>query len=275
MPPPRPATLSSDVVGATSPHPGAPTLRRGLLIDVHCALVLGSAGGHQTAAAHRIGTLPFMAIEMLRRGAKIQHHPDHDLESFLYVLIWICVHYAGPKGVVRQNFNIYHSSLEPWVNGTSYNTIGIAKWCSMTDDDDWKEVLSCFAPYFEPFKTCVTAWRKLFCDKQLNNEEIFQVLQTAIDSLDDSETWSSKDDPAGYGAWSLNKRKRQAEAEVALGSIAEEDDDVFNDHGPPLKFLQSDGSSERVPVARSAPEPGARKSIKNIMIPNHRRMLSK
>ncbi|KAK7019871.1 hypothetical protein R3P38DRAFT_2535963 [Favolaschia claudopus] len=265
---PPPTTPSPDEVGASSSHTAVPNLKRGLLIDVDYALVLSPTGERNAATAHRTGTLPFMATEVLRRGDEVQHQPDHDLESFLYVLIWICVHYAGPKGVVRQNFNIYHSPLEPWVNGTSYKTIGMAKWCSMVNDDAWEEVLSCFAPYFEPLKTCATAWRKLFSDKQLNYEEVFQVLQTAIDSLDDSEIWSSKDDPTGYGAWSLNKRKRQAEAKVALGSIAEEDDDVFNDSAPPLKFLRSDAVSQRVPVrtAHSAPELKTQ-SIKNGMKP--------
>ncbi|KAK7001016.1 hypothetical protein R3P38DRAFT_2559945 [Favolaschia claudopus] len=275
MPPPRSASLLSPAVGASSVHTAAPILRRGLLIDVDRALVLGPTGEHKTAPAHRTGTLPFMAIDVLRKGKTLpQHLPRHDLESFLYVLIWICVHYAGPNGVVRQNFKIYHSWLKDWVGGTSYKSIGGCKGYSMLADDGWEEVLNCFAPYFEPLKTCATAWRKLFCDKQLNYKEVSRVLQTAIDLLDDSETWSSKDDPAGYGAWNLNKRKRQVEANPA-GSIAKEDDDVFNDHRPPLEFLRSDGSPERVPVARSVPEPRARKSIKNGLKPNHRRMLSK
>ncbi|KAK7042389.1 hypothetical protein R3P38DRAFT_2511725 [Favolaschia claudopus] len=274
---PRPTTPSLDVVDASSSHTARPNLQRGLLIDVDYALVLSPTGERNTATAHRTGTLPFMAVEVLLKGEKLpQHLPRHDLESFLYVLIWICAHYAGPKGVVRQDFKIYHSSLKDWVNGTSYENVGKSKGWSMVDDDAWEDVLSSFAPYFEPLKTCATAWRKLFCDKQLNYEEVLQMLQTAIDSLDDSETWSSKDDPAGYGAWSLNKRKRPAEAKVALDSIAEaeEDDDVFNDSAPPLKFFRSGDVSERVPVrlAHSAPELKT-KSIKNGMKP--KRMSSK
>ncbi|KAK7042381.1 hypothetical protein R3P38DRAFT_2890173 [Favolaschia claudopus] len=270
MPPPRSASpLSPDAVGASSVHTATPNLRRGLLIDVNRALVLGSTGEHKTAPAHRIVRTPNVCKTLP------QHLPRHDLESFLYVLIWICVHYAGPNGVVRQNFKIYDSWLKDWVGGTSYKSIGGCKGYSILADDAWEEVLNCFAPYFEPLKTCATVWRKLFRDKQLNYKEVSHVLQTAIDLLDDSETWSSKDDPAGYGAWNLNKRKRQVEANLALGgSIAKEDHDVFNDHGPPLKFLQSDGSPERVPVARSVPELRARKSIKNGLKPNHRRMLS-
>ncbi|POG61764.1 hypothetical protein GLOIN_2v1426031, partial [Rhizophagus irregularis DAOM 181602=DAOM 197198] len=40
---------------------------------------------------HRTGTLPFMAIEILKHNA--EHTFQHDLESFFYVLCWICCEY--------------------------------------------------------------------------------------------------------------------------------------------------------------------------------------
>lgn len=46
----------------------------------------------------RTGTMLFMAIEILQ-GTCPRHSWRHDLESFLYVLIWICV--TAPKDAVK------------------------------------------------------------------------------------------------------------------------------------------------------------------------------
>ncbi|KUI73409.1 Rhodopsin kinase [Cytospora mali] len=93
------------------------------------------------------GTRAFMAIGILLGE---QHSFMHDLESFFWVLFWICIHYDGPykggvvprfekwnyinavelaslkKGVIsdendflkmaEDNFTPYYSSLTPWVN---------------------------------------------------------------------------------------------------------------------------------------------------------------
>jgi Fungal protein kinase len=55
----------------------------GMLIDLDLATVQGERAGGR----HRTGTMEFMAIEVLR-GA--DHTYRHDLESFFYVLLWIC-----------------------------------------------------------------------------------------------------------------------------------------------------------------------------------------
>lgn len=63
----------------------------GMLIDLdHAKLVSGGQGG----GPQRVGTTPFMAIEVLR---KADHTYRHDLESFLYVLLWICARRAWER----------------------------------------------------------------------------------------------------------------------------------------------------------------------------------
>ena len=56
----------------------------GMLIDLNLAKVLGSG---RSDARHQTSTMEFMAIEVLRGVA---HTYRHDLESFLYMLLWIC-----------------------------------------------------------------------------------------------------------------------------------------------------------------------------------------
>lgn len=57
---------------------------KGMLIDLDLAKVRDSG---PSGARHQTGTMQFMAIEVLR---KIDNTYRHDLESFFYVLLWMC-----------------------------------------------------------------------------------------------------------------------------------------------------------------------------------------
>ncbi|KAJ6511329.1 hypothetical protein C8R47DRAFT_1094689 [Mycena vitilis] len=194
-----------------SSDPPAPSPRRGLLIDMDYALVLNSEGERgPVAVGHRTGTLPFMAVDVLcASGVLVAHEPCHDLESFLYVLIWICVHYAGPGDVERQNFDVRNSPMSGWVVGNEYLNIGNAKDSALRHPKHWvPQVLNCFAPYFEPLKPCASAWRQLYVDSNLTYDAVLDVLRTTFASLEDVESWSKESDPEGYGDG--KKRKRLA-----------------------------------------------------------------
>lgn len=118
---------------------------RSFLIDLDLAVKerRDSASGAQG----KTGTRAFMAIGALLGD---QHSFMHDLESFFWVLFWICIHYDGPeenrvipefdqwnyismellakekKGQVshegdfiisaEKHFTPYYQSLIPWVN---------------------------------------------------------------------------------------------------------------------------------------------------------------
>lgn len=64
----------------------------GMLIDLDLAKENGS---DQTGARHQTGTMEFMSIEVLRKVAC--HTYRHDLESFFYVLLWICARRVWEK----------------------------------------------------------------------------------------------------------------------------------------------------------------------------------
>ncbi|CAG8504708.1 391_t:CDS:2 [Rhizophagus irregularis] len=77
----------------------------------------------QDSQCHRTGTLPFMAIEILKHNA--EHTFQHDLESFFYVLCWICCEYEGSRGKLRAS-DCGRKNLMKWVEG-SPETIGTIK----------------------------------------------------------------------------------------------------------------------------------------------------
>ncbi|KAL2175530.1 uncharacterized protein P884DRAFT_286564 [Thermothelomyces heterothallicus CBS 202.75] len=67
---------------------------RGFLIDLDLAIDERRVG--TSGAKGKTGTWAFMAVGALRGE---QHSFMHDLESFFWVLFWICIHFDGPKKV--------------------------------------------------------------------------------------------------------------------------------------------------------------------------------
>ncbi|KAI1086862.1 hypothetical protein F5B19DRAFT_487152 [Rostrohypoxylon terebratum] len=73
----------------------------GFLIDLDLAIKEQREGA--SGAKTKTGTRAFMAIGTLLGH---QHNFMHDLESFFWVLFWICIHYDGPgKGEVVPEFD--------------------------------------------------------------------------------------------------------------------------------------------------------------------------
>ena len=72
---------------------------KGFLIDLDMASK--SSSESNSGARHRTGTFDFMAIEVLERDG--HHSYRHDLESFFYLLLWVCINYtaAGVQVVPR------------------------------------------------------------------------------------------------------------------------------------------------------------------------------
>ncbi|KAJ7094238.1 hypothetical protein C8R43DRAFT_908029 [Mycena crocata] len=252
-------TSTAPITSSTSSFVNDP-LRRGLLIDVDYALVLNNPTGRTgTSVGHRTGTLPFMAVDVLVYGDSdwAEHEPKHDLESFLYVFIWICWHYAGP-GAERKNFDIYSPShkLQKWVVGLDYEDIGRSKGYMMEHVQDWKRIiLQNFAPYFEPLKPCLTAWRQLFVENRLTHDAVLAVLRGALPGLE-MEIWSHHDDPAGYGIKRQRKRKREGGL-PPIDEDGDEDDDASDDEEEDSEEEAAPECDELPKVYHSAPAPNA------------------
>ena len=122
----------------------------GILIDLDLAKVLGSG---RSGARHQTGTMEFMAIEVLQG---IDHTYRHDLESFFYVLIWLCARRGwdlcgNPKGRPAE------SRLRNWYAGT-FDQIVDAKEHHM-GADGFQKILMEFPLAFNTVKTLCTEIR--------------------------------------------------------------------------------------------------------------------
>jgi Fungal protein kinase len=93
-----------------------------------------------SGAPHRTGTLPFMSLGTLRGH---NHTYRHDLESFFYVFLWICIAYEGPGKRVKPLPEI----LENWSTG-SYDQIIFLKSGAIRTWDGWMDVEAAFTDYF-------------------------------------------------------------------------------------------------------------------------------
>lgn len=60
-----------------------------------------------------------MAIDMLAEYAmpegRVDHQAKHDLESLVYVLVWICIIHGDPRTADRGPRHAMDTSLAPWV----------------------------------------------------------------------------------------------------------------------------------------------------------------
>jgi serine/threonine protein kinase len=124
---------------------------KGMLIDVDLAKELDSV---PSGASHRTGTMRFMAIELLQGKG---HTYRHDLESFFYVFIWMCIHYghedvAAAEETTRQSSQPNKRRVRPtktiilrgWYTGT-YAAIANIKRGHMVGFED---IIAQFAPEF-------------------------------------------------------------------------------------------------------------------------------
>lgn len=127
----------------------------GMLIDLDLAKHVGS---HRSGARHRTGTMEFMAIEVLWKHA---HTFRHDLESFFYILVWICGRRAWEREFLCDPKERPVIDILKGYIGTFYE-IGLAKHGHM-HAGGFISILRQFPPSFACVKPlCIRLRRVLF-----------------------------------------------------------------------------------------------------------------
>jgi serine/threonine protein kinase len=98
---------------------------KGMLIDLDLAKVRDSS---PSGARHQTGTMQFMAVEVL---CTADHTYRHDLESFSYVLLWMCARQSWHNGFAGKRNPPKESLLRKWGIG-NFKDIADAKEGHMT-----------------------------------------------------------------------------------------------------------------------------------------------
>ncbi|KAI9799923.1 MAG: hypothetical protein M1825_004294 [Sarcosagium campestre] len=121
------------------------------LIDLDFAIRKEAVDEAAGGAHNKTGTRPFMAIGVLYGET---HSFMHDLESFFWVLFWICVNYDGPG----EKFG--PSAIENW-NYMNDTELGIQKTGLISNEADFLgEVGFNFTEYYRPLLRCVNRLRR-------------------------------------------------------------------------------------------------------------------
>ncbi|KAL6859357.1 hypothetical protein J3F83DRAFT_768986 [Trichoderma novae-zelandiae] len=125
----------------------------GMLIDFDLVKELDNG---PVEAGVRTGTMDFMAIQVLRSTAAPTYR--HDLESFLYVLLWLCITrgwvFVGRKSPVAL------SELQGWRAANSYGHLARNKQANM-DKHCFEDVLQEFPVEFERIKPLCRSLRSI------------------------------------------------------------------------------------------------------------------
>jgi hypothetical protein len=103
-------------------------------------------------ARGKTGTRAFIAIRILLDEAN--HSFMHDLESFFWVLFWICIHYDGPGKVVGA------TELEKW-NYVDIQELAELKSGLVSRERHFlNRITKAFTPYYQPLVPCVNRLRR-------------------------------------------------------------------------------------------------------------------
>jgi hypothetical protein len=156
--------------------------RRGFLIDLDLAIRerrLDSSG-----ARDKTGTKVFMAIGALTGE---QHSFMHDLESFFWVLFWICIHYTGPKGEYR-----VMPEFDRW-NFLTMDALATMKFGTIGDEGLFvKTMVASVTSYFKPLIRWINKLRTIVFpnDKKwkIEDESLYDRMREVLcEAMEDPE----------------------------------------------------------------------------------------
>jgi serine/threonine protein kinase len=142
----------------------------GSLIDLELGTIVENGKNTRTGLKRMTGTLKFMAIEVLELGMSgarpdLQHTYRHDLESFFYVFLSICVSYGWDRGKAPKI-----DPFRSWYIGNDYLDNMRAKRGAM-ERGGFKTVPAEFSPRFEIVKDLAWSLRDvLFLRGELRTE---------------------------------------------------------------------------------------------------------
>jgi hypothetical protein len=106
-------------------------------------------------------------MELLKYG--IPHRVAHDLESIVYVLLFICTHLQGPCNAIGDpplyggaGSSVHKSGIQQWINTKDPKTLGQTKFTHMIALFE-EDILPFISPYFKPIIPFISElWNILF-----------------------------------------------------------------------------------------------------------------
>ena len=162
------------------------------------------------------GTIPFMSSKILSSFKKNTaiHTANDDIELLIYVLVWICVLYAGPS-TVRQDKQITETTLKPWVSVSTPNdavSLGALKrglrYQPSIVMDDFTPFFWCLCPMVENLFAALGSTTWSTTDSIPNYKAIRDILLEGFGTLKEIPDWSPRKDVSGYGLLKSRTKRR-------------------------------------------------------------------
>jgi hypothetical protein len=147
---------------------------RGFLIDLD--LAIRTDRETSTNAGGMTGTRVFMAIGALRGKT---HTFVHDLESFFWVLFWLCVHY--PPDQLEGTGGHYES----W-NYMPPSQLADSKFAILHDNDGWDQRMGHVTPYYASLRPCLRRLRDLLATPAQGDRGLYAKMKGVLaDAMED------------------------------------------------------------------------------------------
>ena len=127
------------------------------------------------------GTKIFMAIGALFGE---QHSFMHDLESFFWVLFWICIHYDGQdeKGEMKRRIV---PKYEKW-NYAGTEELADLKRGLVVEEERFSKAIASFTPSCRPLASCVRELRRYIFPNGKRwlgeNKELYSQIKAVLDN---------------------------------------------------------------------------------------------
>ncbi|KAL1741510.1 hypothetical protein HDZ31DRAFT_66854 [Schizophyllum fasciatum] len=173
--------------------------RRSLLIDLNYSMLINEERMY-AASGWKSCPAVFVAADLLVSPTLIKPMPYHDLQSFLYLIIWICIWHCGPGGELR-NFILKGSMIEDWLH-IDEHIVGASKNAILSLKPKGSDVFNNFVSetfdeYFKDFKHCVCDLREVIMrlEPRPNHTEVIEVLDKHIPKIAKREQRALREKP--------------------------------------------------------------------------------
>ncbi|KAN0094988.1 hypothetical protein V8E55_003275, partial [Tylopilus felleus] len=156
--------------------------RRGLLINFNYSKFTDEES--VVSEGEQTGTIPFMALEILHAFASetpvnFTHQPKHDLESIVYVLIWICVLYSNPNSLEHRPCNPHEMCLSGWASCKTCKDVEML-WSTKTGELLTQVPIQYFTPYFHGLKEHIAKLYQAIANNALDHRVLRETLLDAF-----------------------------------------------------------------------------------------------
>ncbi|PFH46574.1 hypothetical protein AMATHDRAFT_7642 [Amanita thiersii Skay4041] len=231
-------------------------------------------------AFYQTGTIPFMSHQALsgsteRKNEPFIHDAYHDMESFFWVLVYVCVTTQGPLGGRRpemdgnkkfanQVTDMFHQEMQ-YLGKTRKDYIHL--------EDAFKSLLSCLHPSFHDLQPLIEKWRDILSftssnkglDRDIIHHHMLRVLKKTISELKrknpvETDEIAKKNRAVREKHWTDRRRIPCYRAPPLGGSTGQQLSADRSLNTPP----KSRGARRRLSTASPLPKAKRRKTRQNI-----------